>query len=178
VETVAEIAALLEQAGAVPPRYGRGNWRCPEHPESRSPSLSVNLDKGVFRCFHVETGRECGFRGGVAFLKRRLNIRGGPWLSREQYLLQKRERERAERTQDASWRLSCAVRLRRIALLDWLRDLNWLESAAHDAGPDDPQTWPDLALVYCLRPTVEADLDFLESASAEETAYFLCRIDN
>jgi len=147
---------LLERAGAIPSRHGRGKWRCPD---CGHPALSVNLDKQAFHCFYAG----CGFSGGIGTLRNRLGI-CPEWIPKAEWLRQKRERER---TRDAAQRLHEAVKARRFRLFDGLRILAGVEAGAHRAGPTEA-AWNALAMVYSERPGIEAELDALESGSAAD----------
>lgn len=149
-----DIGALLEQAGARPPRHGRGKWLCPE---CGRPDLSVNLEKQVFHCFHAG----CSFAGGIGTLRQRLGIER-EWLPKAEYIRQCRQRESIH---DAALRLYQAVKARRFELLNEFHTLNRIEAGAHKAGPTQA-AWGALALIYQQRPPVEQQLDRLESGSA------------
>jgi hypothetical protein len=156
---------LLEQVGAVPPRHGRGKWRCPE---CGRPDLSVNLEKQVFHCFHAG----CSFSGGMGTLRQRLGIERQR-LPKAEYIRQCRE---CERVHDAALRLYAAAKLRRFELYDQLRVLGRIEVGAHDCGPTEA-AWSALALVYSEPPRILAELAILENANAAGLARFLTADD-
>jgi hypothetical protein len=118
-----------------------------------------------FNCHHFG----CEFHGGLGALRKRLGIRR-EWLPRDEYRSQRTEGARAH---EAALRLHVAVHVRRMELLDQLHDLAWLENAAHEAGPDDPETWADLDLVYRERPRLEEKLDRLEQGGVGEIVALL-----
>lgn len=91
-----DLPDLLQKAGALPPRHGRGKWTCPECGRN---DLSVSEDKQVFHCFHAG----CSFSGGIGSLRMRLGTLR-QWLHRDEYLHLRREREaanEAERNKEA-----------------------------------------------------------------------------
>lgn len=147
---------MLEQAGAVPPRHGRGKWRCGE---CGHPALSVNVDRALYHCFHSG----CNFSGGLGTLRHRLGIQGD-WIPTAEWVRQKQERERVSA---AAGRLSHAVLERSKVLFDRLRDLRRAEVAAHRLGPTEA-SWDALAKVYRERPAIEGELDVLETGSAAD----------
>ncbi|MGH9357710.1 MAG: hypothetical protein ACRD1O_00875 [Terriglobia bacterium] len=150
-----EMVELLEQAGARP----RGNRHdCPKCGGFRT----VTHTDETFFC------HKCGWRGNAATLAKELGVYKP--LPRDEYLRQKRERERAH---NSVVRLYQAVRARRMELLDSLHELARLEALVHDAGMDDETAWDSLATVYRERPEIEGELDYLESASAKELSQFL-----
>jgi hypothetical protein len=77
-------------------------------------------------------------------------------------------RKRA-RVHDAGQRLYAAAKARRLALCDGLRTLARIEAGAHRAGPSE-EAWVALAIVYSERPGIEAELNGLESGSADDAA--------
>jgi hypothetical protein len=149
-------ADMLQSAGARPPRYGR-KWDCGAC--GGKGSLSVDLEKGLFNCFHAG----CAFRGGISALRARLGI-PREWLPRDVYLRQQQERERANRRARV---IADRIRDQRLKLHDQLRRLNHLERCAHAAGPDHIATWGTLALVYRERPQIEVALDWLETSASD-----------
>jgi len=151
----ADFASLLELAGAVPPGRGKGKWTCPA---CKRPTLSVNLEKEVFHCFHAG----CNFQGGIRTLRTRLGLRR-EWLPRAEYIRLRREQKQA---QEAAKRLYQMVRKRRAELLEELRALGRAELQAHGAGPEDAGAWEALSRIYAQRPPIEADLTALEEGNA------------
>jgi hypothetical protein len=150
------IRDLLWQTGARP--SGRHRFDCPDC--GGKSTVAVDETKGVFFCHHAN----CEFNGGIGTLKKRLGI-SRQWLPKEEYLRQKRVREYRRLQAETLYE---TVRSRRLSLLDELNAYNRLEWQAHDAGPGHPATWDALALVYRQQPRIEQELDFLESASAQE----------
>ena len=71
--TADEFSALLRQHGATPRHYGQHTIRCPWH-DDRTPSLSINPTKGVFRCHSAA----CGVSGGIGTLRKMSGIEIGP----------------------------------------------------------------------------------------------------
>jgi hypothetical protein len=149
-----EMRVLLEQHGAR--IRGRNRADCPKCKRFRT----IAFTEETFFCH----GIDCGWKGNRITLAKELGVYEKP--SQEEY------RDLCRRN-DAAERLTAAVYARRIALLPWLRLLGWLEATAHDTGPDDPQTWADLELLYREHSAIEADLDFLESAPASQLVQFL-----
>ncbi|MGH9454222.1 MAG: hypothetical protein ACRD2O_09675 [Terriglobia bacterium] len=92
------------------------------------------------------------------------------FLSSAEYRELRQTREWAE---TAARELYRRVKARRMELLDLLHDLNRLEIAAHDAGPEQPETWDALATVYAKRPVVMVELTALENCGAAELIRFL-----
>ena len=121
--------------------------------------MSVNADKALYHCFYAG----CGFYGGLGTLRNRLGIRR-EWIPRDEWIRQLRERERM---QGAALKLYEAAKVRRVALCDQLRSLNRAEALAHCSGPTEA-SWDALALVYHGRPVIEADLERLETGSAND----------
>jgi hypothetical protein len=78
MRTEHDIAVLLEKAGAKPPRYGRGKWRCPKH--NGTPSLTVNVEGEWFKCWHGG----CTWRGNIHTLRRELGM-SRPWIPASQF---------------------------------------------------------------------------------------------
>ena len=152
-----DLSTLLERAGAQPPRYGRGKWRCPKH--GGSASLSVDLARGLFNCHHGG----CHFRGSADTLARALGLVRR--LSPAECCEQREARERADREARALYE---CVKTRRFELLDRLHSLNRLELQAHDGGPDEAATWDALATVHAERPGLLAELALLENAGAAD----------
>ena len=157
-----DLPTLLERAGAKPPRYGRGKWRCPKH--SGSPSLSVDIARGSFNCHHAG----CDFHGSAHSLARQLGL--ARRLSSAEYAELRQQRERADRVARKLYEL---VRGRRFELLDELHRLNRLQQWAHDAGPEQVETWDALAKVFDARPGVLAELTILERYGAAGLIRFL-----
>lgn len=151
----ANVASLLELAGAIPSRHGKGKWTCPA---CKRPTLSVNPDKGVFHCFHGG----CTFQGGIGTLRKWLGLRR-EWLPRAEYLRLRRQQQQARA---AAQRLAQVVRERRAQLLEELRTLGRAELMAHNAGPHDAAAWEALFRIYAQRPAIEADLTALEEGNA------------
>ncbi|MGH9403916.1 MAG: hypothetical protein ACRD2P_17680 [Terriglobia bacterium] len=150
----ADIGALLEQAGAHP----RGNRHdCPKCGGLRT----VTHSEEVFFC------HKCQWKGNVVGLEKELGIYRR--IPSAQYREFCRKRERAH---EAAARLYVEVHSRRMELLDDLHSLARLEALAHDAGPTEA-AWDSLALVYSERPVIEAELDAIESATAQEALELL-----
>ena len=140
----------------------RGLVRCPFHGPDHHPSLSVDLDRGLFNCF------SCGVAGGLrAFAERVGEAQPGGGQAR-----------RPETEWHRAWRRIEAVNLaqaRRLAewiplwaLADWMR--RSLRAAAEarrlatQLGPDDARTWSLLeraARVEARGLALEADLEAL-----------------
>lgn len=157
-----EITELLEQAGAVPPRHGRGKWTCPE---CKCPALGVNKDRGLYHCFHAG----CAFHGGIGTLRKRLGLRR-EWLPRAEHLRLRREREQANK---AAEQLYATIKARRLELLDQIHSLNRIEQGAHRSGADRPETWLALAMVHAERPSMLVELAILENCRVPELVRFL-----
>jgi len=160
-----DLADLLSQAGARPPRCGRGKWTCPE---CSRPDLSVNLDTQLFKCFHSG----CDFRGGIGTLRKRLGL-AREWVPHEEYIRQCRERERIH---DAAARLHAAREERRFRVLTQVKNLNRVERWARrrlKSNLEGRLTWGALAFVYAARPSLLAELAALEDASASDLFRFL-----
>ena len=145
---------LLERAGAIPPRHGRGKWTCPE---CKRPALSVNADKAVYHCFYAG----CGFSGGPGTLRKRLGIASERLPSAEYRELCRKQ----ERAHDAAERLYSAAKARRFELYDQLCVLAGIQVGAHRAGLSET-AWRALAMVYREQPAIEAELDRLGSGNA------------
>lgn len=156
------IEELLEQAGARPPRRGRGKWTCPE---CHRDTLSVNAQKQVFNCHHAG----CEFRGGMGTLRKMLGIER-EWLPRAEY---EARRQRREQVDHAAERLYQTAKARRFELYDELRMLYQIEAEAHAAGPERAEVWDTLAHAYSRRPDVLAELAFLENSHATSLRRFL-----
>ena len=150
------ILELLEQAGAR--IRGRNRADCPECKRFRA----ISFTDETFFC------HGCQWTGNAVTLAKELGVYQR--LPRAEYVLQRQERERAER---AGRELYQQVKTRRFELLDELHALNGLESLAHKAGPGDPDTWDSLGLVYRERPGILAELAFLENAPADKVPQFL-----
>jgi hypothetical protein len=152
---------LLAQTGAR--IRGRNRADCPDCKRLRA--VSFDEAKRVYHCH----GAECTFSGGIATLRQRLGIRR-EWLSREEYIRQQRERERA---QVAKERLAAAVHRRCFQLRDEVHGLTELQLKAHRSGANHPATWDALALVYSQRPRLLAELEIMENATVAELVRFL-----
>jgi hypothetical protein len=157
-----DLARLLEQAGARPPRYGRGKWACPKH--RGSPSLSVDLEQGLFNCHHAR----CNFKGNSSGLARELGFVRR--MSRAEY---RRARENVEQADRASRTLFEHLQERRFDLLERLRAFGRSEIDAHRAGADHPTTWDGLARVYSERPRILTELTALENCRAADLVRLL-----
>jgi hypothetical protein len=157
-----DLRDLLEQAGAAPPRHGRGKWQCPNH--HGSPSLSVDPARGLFNCHHPG----CDFRGNSFTLARALGLTRR--LPREDYLRLRREREQARkaaqwlagRVQERRWQLDQAHR-------DSLGAILW----AHAAGPNCELGWSALEWAYERLPRIRGELLAFEVASARNALEIL-----
>ena len=156
-----DLANLLERAGAHPPRHGR-KWDCGRC-QGRA-CLSVDLDRGLFHCFHGA----CGFSGSSAKLARELGL--ARRVSPNEYHRISQERARADLVARALYE---GIKARRFAMLDEINSLNRLEWRAHEAGPDNPAIWDALALVYGRRPSLLAELANSESCGAADSVRFL-----
>jgi hypothetical protein len=156
--------AIFERHLDLRPLRGRrrGVTHCVFHGEDRHPSLSVDLDAGVFHCFG------CGEQGGV---RRFASLVGDapaplvPVVSPEGELEQARRR---------LLRVALAQDARRAAWLPWWRandvvraHFNAARAArlwAQVLGPDHRRTWPLLALAARAETAgldAEAQLDEL-----------------
>jgi len=136
----------------------RGVTRCPFH-KDRTPSLSVDLARGLFNCFG------CGAQGGVRRFAKLVDERSAPARSDvlESPLQQARRRvaqqacREGERAADwAAWNL-CADHIRRS-----LRVVDQVRAVATTLGPEHPRTWPALDLAARVEREaldVEAELD-------------------
>ncbi len=154
------LVELLKMSGA---RTRGRRADCPDCGSKRT--VSVDESKDVFFCHHAG----CGFHGGIATLRRRLGIER-QWLPRGEYIRLQRGRERADRL---ALDLYERVKARRFKLLDELHSLNRLELLAHDAGPNNPESWGALARVYAERPGLLAELLILENSTAAALIRFL-----
>jgi hypothetical protein len=146
-------------------RGRRGKVHCIFHEPDRTPSLSVDLDRGVFHCFG------CGEQGG---LRRFASLVGEAHTPRAQVLPPESEVEEARHR---LLRMALAQDARRAAWLPWwmANDVVRLNlNAARDArrwarvlGPDHPRTWPLLALAVRAE-TVALDAEAQLDAPLEE----------
>jgi hypothetical protein len=148
MRTKHNIAALLEKAGAKPPRYGRGKWRCPRH--NGTPSLTVNLDGEWFRCWNSS----CDFKGNIYTLRRQLGM-SRPWIPAAEFRLMVRAKRLAAALHDRAEALRCEW-------TDALLALAQIERGATKAGVDHPYALDAMALVLEQRPWFEEMLDKLE----------------
>ncbi len=149
------IGELLEQAGAHP----RGNrYDCPECGGVRT----ITHADDVFYC------HKCQWKGNSITLAKELGVYER--LSPEEYREIRRSQEEAR---EAAEQLFERVKARRFELYDNLQTLARVEIGAHKAGPDQPETWGALAVVYQQRPVVVAELAFLENGHARPVSDFL-----
>jgi len=123
----------------------RGVTHCRFHGEDRRPSLSVDLDRGLFHCF------SCGEQGGPARFaelvgERRRPARPGPHGAASEWTQAWRRIQRVNLLQAERraawapwWRANDAVRIQMHAVRE---ARGW----ASLLGPDHPRTWPLLAL--------------------------------
>jgi hypothetical protein len=153
------IASLLELTGARMRGHNRAD--CPECKRPRA----VSFNETAFCCH----GIDCDFRGGGDTLRQRLGLRR-EWLPKAEYIRWRRERERVH---DAAERLCAAVKAQRTELLEALHTLNRIEVGAHRAGPEKASVWDALTIVYRNRPSILAELAFLENANARELVRLL-----
>jgi hypothetical protein len=119
----------------------RGVVRCPFHGDDRRPSLSVDLDRGLFNCF------ACGAQGGLAAFAERVGeetprARSGPQSHETEWQRAWRQicrRNVAEAARRAEWApvWSCADLVRGSA-----RAGARARRLATALGPEDPRTWP------------------------------------
>ena len=146
----ADIGALLEQAGAQP----RGNRHdCPKCGGLRT----VTHTQELFHC------HKCQWSGNTVTLAKELGLYKR--LPRPEY---RELQERRQKAHEAAEQLCHAVKVRRIELLDSLYALDRIQTGARRAGPNHPEVWNALALVYGKRPSLLAELTLIESGSAAE----------
>jgi len=160
-----DLAVLLERVGARPPRYGRGKWGCPKH--SGSPSVSVDLDRGLFKCHHAG----CDLYGNSFTLARKLGLarRLSPEAARALCL----ERERAEAAASA---FLVRVRAARFGLTALHVELLNLLDQAHErlkANCEDDAGWEALAYVHSELPRVRAELIMVSEGTIEDRLAWL-----
>lgn len=140
------IEELLEQAGARP----RGKrHECPKCGGLRTVTHTEE-------CFYCH---KCGWKGNTVTLAKEIGVYRR--LPSEEYRELRRKRERA---QEATRRLYAVAHKRQLELREQLRELGRAETLAHEAGPEDPNTWEILSRVYAEQPRIEQELDALESA--------------
>jgi hypothetical protein len=146
----------------------RGLTHCLFHKDDH-PSLSVDLDRGVFNCF------SCGEQGG---LKRFAELVGEPaeFTRRRVNLRPETEAERARREVLAQDRRATAKRVE--ALPWWFANdhIRRCWNAARDArriastlGPEDARTWPLLERAASVEHegfAIEAELDAILAEGA------------
>jgi hypothetical protein len=134
------LAALFDRYLDLTPLRGRprGLVRCPFH-EDRRPSLSIDLTRGVFRCFG------CGEQGGWTHFARLVGERGDAPRPRQTW---ESDLQRARR------RVIEAERGRQVRMADWwpylramarLRDLDRLVADVRATARDDAAGWDALA---------------------------------
>ena len=160
-----DLVALLERVGARPPRYGRGKWGCPKH--SGSPSVSVDLDRGLFNCHHAG----CDFHGNSFTLARGLGL--ARRLSPAEARALRLERERAEAAASA---FLVRVRGARFGLMALHVELLNLLDQAHErlkANCEDDAGWEALAHVYSELPRVRAELILVSEGTIEDRLAWL-----
>jgi CHC2-type zinc finger protein len=142
----------------------RGLTHCLFHGEDRRPSLSVDLDAGLFNCF------ACGARGGV---KRFAELMG----ERPMLPTYRGPESDLARALGEVLRVARAWDERRAAWLPWwlANDLIRLRiqavRQAHDwtqvLGPDHPRTWPVLELAARVETEALADTAQLDQLLEE-----------
>ena len=160
-----DIGALLQLAGATPPRHGRGRWGCPEC--GRPAHVSVDFGKEAFHCWHAG----CGFRGYRATLERRVG------LSRKLTPAEQRERRQVlnESKRAAEW-LAGTLRAHRLRFTALHRRLLRVRDRAAErlrATPQDEAAWSRLVLAYRVLPKVRAALAILEYAPTRQRLAYL-----
>lgn len=149
---------LARHLPTFPPRNGRGMVLCIFHSE-KTPSLSIDLEKGVFHCFG------CGVGGGV---KKFAELVGEPWAVPSHHAtLHSLALEKARQAYH-DWQ-----RCQLVELTDEYRDLDAeidiaaiafraLHRAPHLYTEDEHQYWVRrLATLYNRRPGLAHDLDVL-----------------
>lgn len=154
------IGSLLEIAGAR--IRGRSRADCPRCKRFRA----ISFTSETFFCH----GIDCGWKGNTVSLEKELGI-----YRRIPSAEYRELRRRSERAHEAAVRLYSAAHSRQLELREELRLLGRAELRAHEAGPDDPDSWEILAYVYQLRPTIERELEALE---ADDPAFVLARRRN
>lgn len=132
-------------------RGARATGLCPFHSE-KTPSLSINIEKGVFHCFG------CGAQGGV---KRFAELVGEPWPSSS---LKRRERQQLAVTlhrREAEKQAVVILTRRTETHLDAV----WAEW--RDANTEAAQAAELLALFH-RRPDLEAEFSDLVARTERE----------
>jgi len=160
-----DLAALLERVGARPPRYGRGKWGCPKH--SGSPSVSVDLDRGLFNCHHAG----CDFHGNSFTLARGLGL-ARRLIPAEARALRV-ERERADAAARA---FLVRVRGARFGLSAIHIELLNLQDRVHErlkANCEDDAGWEALAYIYSELPRVRTELIMVSEGTIEDRLAWL-----
>jgi hypothetical protein len=152
---------LLERAGVDLTRLRgrRGVVRCIFH-EDRHPSLSLDLDRGLFHCF------SCGEGGGLRRLREILGEVASPAPSPRESPLRRARR--------AIFGREAAVAQRHVEWTPWWNvnahihrctvAVEQAHTVATQLGPDDARTWPLLeraARVEADSLALEAELDTL-----------------
>ncbi|MBI4463838.1 MAG: hypothetical protein HY647_03945 [Acidobacteria bacterium] len=158
MSAVLSFADLLRNAGAEPPRWGRGKWRC-WRCEGKTPALSVDLGREVFYCFR------CGWRGGRRALEQELGIEGHKPTSEE---IRRRRIVRPEAEKFSRW-----LRAERLRSARLLRDIGAAELQLRREGR---------AALGAGRPIAEKVWALLQFAAAIEemegrTYERLCDVD-
>ena len=134
----------------------RGVVRCIFQPRDRTPSLSVDLDAGLFNCF------SCGVAGGVTKFAKLVG-EVAPSLSLKRQTLGPLEAarrdalERERRAEERRARLRPLMQASddyRVAMREVLR----VRRIATAAGPDSEAAWELLALTAAAETRAEADL--------------------
>lgn len=147
---------LLEMSGAK--LRGRNRADCPKCLGFRTISFAGE----VFHCF------KCGWKGNAITLARELGLLQR--IPRSEYRRREGERKRAHA---AAERLYQRVKTRRFELLDELHAVKQRELRAHEAGPENENTWDELGVVYTQRGMILAELAILESSGAADLIRFL-----
>ena len=162
--------SLLERHLDLAPLRGRrrGVTHCIFQPRDRKPSLSVDLDRGLFHCF------SCGERGGLRRFAELVGERpvapGIPARATQPA----DDRERAWRE---VLRLAQAQDARRAEISPWwlandLVRIRWnavrhARRWAQVLGPDHPRTWPLLALAARVETEAAGDVAQLDALLEE-----------
>jgi hypothetical protein len=126
----------------------------------------VSIKTGAYICCH---GIECGFRGGIDTLRKRLGIKR-EWVPRVRYLRQRQDRERAERL---ARQFLSACQAERLKVYGKIDELNCFERAARELGPDCPGVWDALEIVCVERPRLMAAAILLAEAPISERRRWL-----
>lgn len=150
-----EIEELLDLTGCRP----RGNRHdCPKCGGLRTVTHTAE-------CFYCH---KCQWKGNVVTLQKELGIYQR--IPSAEYRELCRNRNRAH---EAALRLYSLAHEQELELWAKLHELGRAEIVAHDAGPDNPQSWDVLARVYAERPALLAELAILENGGAADLIRFL-----